>query len=107
MLIFFVDLNPRDDLESLAYTLLFLLKGSLPWQAHGEHGTALGQIYQVREQKRRWKGSELSKHFPREFGSLVDYARGLKFTEHIPYARVRARLSSVRQLQTVSSKSKG
>ena len=27
-LIFFVDLNPFDDLESLAYTLLFLLKGS-------------------------------------------------------------------------------
>jgi casein kinase I family protein HRR25 len=106
-LIFFVDLNPRDDLESLAYTLLFLLKGSLPWQAHGEHGTALGQIYQVREQKRRWKGSELSKHCPREFRWLVDYARGLKFTEHIPYARVQARFSGVRRMHPVSSKSKG
>ena len=103
----FVDLNPRDDLESLAYTLLFLLKGSLPWQAYSDHGTALGQIYQVREQKRRWKGSELSKHCPREFGWLVDYARRLKFTEHIPYARVRARFSSVRQTHTTSSMSKG
>jgi serine/threonine protein kinase len=36
MLIIFVDLDPRDDLESLAFTLIFLLKGGPLWQAYSE-----------------------------------------------------------------------
>jgi hypothetical protein len=107
MLIISVDLNPRDDLESLAYTLLFLLKGSLPWQAYSEHGTTLGRITQVREQKRAWIGSKLARGCPHEFGHLVDYARGLNFPENIDYNRLRAQFSSVRKMCTAPAASKG
>jgi serine/threonine protein kinase len=94
-LIIFVDLSPRDDLESLAYTLLFSLKGSLPWQAYSEHGSSLGRIAQVREQKRKWTGPRLANYSVAEFGRLVDYARGLKFTEHINYARLRVQFANI------------
>jgi hypothetical protein len=95
MLIIFVDLNPRDDLESLAYTLLFLLKGSLPWQAYSEHGSDLGRIAQVREQKRKWTGPRLAEYTLPEFGRLVDYARGLEFTGRINYAHFRTQFASI------------
>ncbi|KIM81067.1 hypothetical protein PILCRDRAFT_788257 [Piloderma croceum F 1598] len=85
----------RDDLESLAYTFLFLLKGSLPWQAHSEHGSDLGRIAQVREQKRKLTGPRLAEYSLPEFGRLVEYARGLKFTGRINYAHLRTQFASI------------
>jgi casein kinase I family protein HRR25 len=101
-----IDLNPRDDLESLAYTLLFLLKGSLPWQTYSEHGTVLGRNAQVRGKKQIWTGSKFSKYCPREFGQLVNHARGLKFAENINYSRLRALFANVSR-KIIFSRSKG
>ncbi|CAE6491813.1 unnamed protein product [Rhizoctonia solani] len=70
-------LTYRDDMESLAYTLLFLLRGSLPWSHYTRHGTVHGRIRQVYEQKRRHGGSQLAAGLPNEFGELLDYARSL------------------------------
>jgi hypothetical protein len=91
------DLGPRDDLESLAYTLLFLLRGDLPWQKHGEHGTVLGRIAHIREKKGAWTGSRLAKGHPPVFGQLLDYARGLKFNESLDYGRFRALFAGLLQ----------
>ncbi|CAE6444560.1 unnamed protein product [Rhizoctonia solani] len=70
-------LTYRDDLESLAYTFLFLLRGNLPWSDYTVNGTVYAQIRQVREQKRRRTGSDLAVGLPIEFGELVEYARFL------------------------------
>ncbi|KAG8708124.1 hypothetical protein FRC08_000097, partial [Ceratobasidium sp. 394] len=67
----------RDDLESLAYTLLWLLRGSLPWSYYTRHGTTFGRIRQTYEQKKRHNGSTLATGLPDDFGALVDCARSL------------------------------
>jgi hypothetical protein len=82
------DLDFRDDLESLAYTLLYLLRGDLPWKKV-EHGTVLGRLAQVREKKRSWSGSRLAEGYPPVFGLLLDYARNLDFRECPDYTYLR------------------
>ena len=97
------DLNPRDDLESLAYTLFNLLLGSLPWSSISAHGTEHGREVQVREKKRAWGGSKLAQCCPGQLGQLgqlLDYARELKFNDSIDYAHHRAQL---RRLSEVSA----
>ncbi|KAG8761841.1 hypothetical protein FRC11_012756 [Ceratobasidium sp. 423] len=74
-------LTYRDDLESLAYTFLFLLRGNLPWSHYTQHGTTHGRIRQVHEQKKELRGSQLAAGLPEEFGELVDYARSLSAGE--------------------------
>ncbi|CUA68682.1 Casein kinase I [Rhizoctonia solani] len=88
-------LTYRDDLESLAYTFLFLLRGNLPWSDYTVHGTVYGQIRQVREQKRRRTGSDLAVGLPIEFGELVDYARLLPAHEMPNYQEWRKRFSAI------------
>ena len=107
MLMILIDLNPRDDLESLAYTLLFLLKGNLPWGTYSEHGTTLGRHAQVLKQKQTWTGSKFVQYCPPEFGELVDYARGLKFTEHINYRSILAQFSKRRKMPAVPPQLQG
>jgi casein kinase I family protein HRR25 len=93
-------LNPRDDLESLAYTLFNLLLGSLPWSSISVHGTDHGREVQVREKKRAWDGSKLPQCCPAQFGQLLDYSCELKFNDPIDYAHYRAEL---RRLSEVSA----
>ncbi|KAG8700077.1 hypothetical protein FRC11_013231 [Ceratobasidium sp. 423] len=85
-------LTYRDDLESLAYTLICLLRGSLPWSYYTKHGTILGRIRQVRAQKQSLTGSRLTIGLPNEFGELVDYARSLSAGEIPDYQAWSARL---------------
>ncbi|ETW77752.1 hypothetical protein HETIRDRAFT_241720, partial [Heterobasidion irregulare TC 32-1] len=83
------DSSPRDDLESLAYTLLFLLRGGLPWQRYNSRGcTRFGAMKQIREKKMKWPGPRLGEGKPRDFGDLLDYARALAFEDKPDYERL-------------------
>ncbi|QRV96203.1 kinase domain protein [Ceratobasidium sp. AG-Ba] len=71
------DLTFRDDLESLGLSLIFLLRGDLPWSHYLNHGSVRGRLRQVYEQKKIYNGQRLAHGLPSEFGQLIDYARSL------------------------------
>lgn len=70
----------RDDIESLAYTVLLLLCGGLPWVVNG-----IKRVGVLRE-KLKWSGVALSNGYPAVFGAFLDYARTLAFDEEPDYA---------------------
>ena len=67
----------RDDLESLAYTLLFLLKGRLPWQ--GYQGDNKGFL--VCKKKMATSAEVLCRYVPAAFKTFMEAVINLKFDE--------------------------
>ncbi|GFQ03235.1 casein kinase i homolog hhp1 [Phtheirospermum japonicum] len=73
----------RDDLESLAYTLVFLLRGRLPWQ--GYQGENKGFL--VCKKKMGTSPEALCCFCPQPFKTFVDFVVNLKFDEEPNYAK--------------------
>uniref|UniRef100_A0A0D3ETX2 non-specific serine/threonine protein kinase n=1 Tax=Oryza barthii TaxID=65489 RepID=A0A0D3ETX2_9ORYZ len=73
----------RDDLESLAYTLVFLLRGRLPWQ--GYQGENKGFL--VCKKKMATSPESLCCFCPQPFREFVEYVVNLKFDEEPNYAK--------------------
>lgn len=74
----------RDDLESLAYCLIFFLKGRLPWQ--GLPGASKKEKYRnISEMKERISVRELCEGLPTVFSKFLHYIKGLSFEEMPSY----------------------
>ncbi|XP_010062521.2 casein kinase 1-like protein HD16 [Eucalyptus grandis] len=73
----------RDDLESLAYTLIFLLRGRLPWQ--GYQGENKGFL--VCKKKMATSPETLCCFCPQPFRQFVEHVVNLKFDEEPKYAK--------------------
>ncbi|KAI3821635.1 hypothetical protein L1987_09204 [Smallanthus sonchifolius] len=73
----------RDDLESLAYTLVFLLRGRLPWQ--GFQGENKGFL--VCKKKMATSPETLCGFCPAPFRIFVEYVVNLKFDDEPCYAK--------------------
>ncbi|KAF3326788.1 Casein kinase I [Carex littledalei] len=73
----------RDDLESLAYTLIFLLRGRLPWQ--GYQGENKGFL--VCKKKMATSPDSLCCFCPQPFKQFVEYVVNLKFDDEPNYAK--------------------
>ncbi|KAI0048521.1 kinase-like protein [Auriscalpium vulgare] len=93
-----LELNPRDDVESLAYCLLFALRGGLPWDYACNHGTFFSRMAQVMQRKMSCNGALLSdsEGLPKAFGDLLDHARGLGFTDTPAYSEFRGAFAVLR-----------
>ena len=70
----------RDDLESIAYIILYFLRGSLPWQ--GLKVTKKEERYKkILEKKEKISSAELCLNFPNELELFLDNIKKLNFTE--------------------------
>ena len=74
----------RDDLESLAYSLIYFTNGFLPWQ--GLRVKNKDEKYQrILEKKINTKVEEICKELPKEFITFLQYVRGLQYEEKPDY----------------------
>jgi serine/threonine protein kinase len=88
-----IELSRRDDIESLAYLLIYFLQGSLPWQG----GKGNKRELFVQRKKQNMPVDVICKGLPEEFGHLLKYARALKFSERPDYDYLRKLFSNLRQ----------
>jgi casein kinase 1 len=78
----------RDDLESLGYVLLYLLKGSLPWQGLKVKGKE--QKYDaIKAKKKNTTIESLCEGCPEEFAAYLNTCRQLSFNETPNYESLR------------------
>jgi len=84
----------RDDLESLGYCLIYMLKGSLPWQGI-RRVTKEEKNLKVRDMKEKISLAELCKGLPKEVLRYMHYCRTLSFDENPPYYELHSLLNKV------------
>lgn len=78
----------RDDLESLAYILIFMLRGTLPWAGLREN-TIARMERKVRKLKETTPLGEICEGIPREFQTFLNEVRKLGYDEEPKYAQYR------------------
>lgn len=79
----------RDDLEALGYVLVYLCRGSLPWQGVGEDLKPKERNRLIGRAKRRTKLAELCDGLPKAFRKFLKYCRALDFEEEPDYEFLR------------------
>jgi len=75
-----VEQGRRDDLESIGYILIYLMKGVLPWQGlqikQGED-----HYLKIAQKKQEVKITDLCEGLPKQFAAYIDAVRKLKYEE--------------------------
>ncbi|CAD8170774.1 unnamed protein product [Paramecium pentaurelia] len=79
-----LSLSRRDDMESLCYMLIYLIKGQLPWQ-NIQFTSEDDKINQVGQLKMNIDSNELCQGLPIEFTRYLDYVKGLQFKSEPNY----------------------
>lgn len=89
------ELSRRDDIESLAYCMIYLWKGSLPWQglcAKNEKD----KHAKIMDMKMGMSIELLSQDMPEEFGKFLLYSRNLDFTDKPDYKYLHGLVNDVK-----------
>ena len=79
-----IEQSRRDDLEGIAYSLIYFLRGSLPWQ--GVPAKTKKEKYdKIKELKLSLKIETLCKGLPNEFAVFLNHCRTLSFADRPNY----------------------
>ena len=81
-----IEQSRRDDLESIGYVLIFLLKGGLPWQGLK---TNLDKYNKIMEKKLQIPTEILCYGLPDEIAHYLNYCKSLRFEDRPDYDYLR------------------
>lgn len=85
-----IEQSRRDDLECLGYTMIYLLKGGLPWQGI-RACNRLDKYEKILERKKGIPIDALCKGLPPVFAQYMQYCRSLNFDDKPDYAKLKKR----------------
>ena len=85
------EFSRRDDIESLAYLLIYFLRGSLPW-------LGVCSVDTVLQLKQEISADELCSGLPTGFRLILEHARTLSFTQRPDYKLLQSYIQDVRAL---------
>ncbi|KAH7909017.1 kinase-like domain-containing protein [Hygrophoropsis aurantiaca] len=82
-----IECSRRDDLESLAYMLIYFLRGTLPWRK--TKGSTIAETWALIHAAKIASLPTLTAGLPAEFAVFFEYARGLEFADLPDYEGLR------------------
>jgi casein kinase 1 len=83
-----IDQSRRDDIEGIAYNLIYFAKGKLPWQGVKTKNKK-EKHKKIMEYKEEYNADKLCEGLPEEFPTLLKYARKLDFEEKPDYKNIK------------------
>ena len=83
-----IEQSRRDDIEGIAYNLIYLAKGKLPWQGVKTKNKK-EKHKKIMESKLHYTPDKLCKDLPEEFVNLLNYSRDLEFEEKPDYKSIK------------------
>ena len=83
-----IEQSRRDDIESIAYNLIYFAKGKLPWQGVKTKNKK-EKHKKIMESKLAYTPDILCANLPEEFPTLLQYARKLDFEEKPDYKNIK------------------
>jgi len=89
-----IEQSRRDDLESLFYTLIYFINGSLPWQ-NIKAKTKNEKYKLILEKKLSTSYEELCKNMPNELIGFIQYIKSLNFEEKPNYLYLKELLGKI------------
>ena len=83
-----IEQSRRDDIEGIAYNLIYFAKGKLPWQVVKTKNKK-EKHKKIMELKEEYNPDKLCEGLPEEFPTLLKYARKLDFEEKPDYKNIK------------------
>jgi serine/threonine protein kinase len=82
------DQSRRDDMEAIGYVLIYLLRGTLPWQGLTMKNEK-DNVDKTAAMKEAMSPEEICEGLPQEFSDFLNHTRSLAFEEEPPYGEYR------------------